>query len=181
MASFFSHAIASVAIGRAMLFRERMKFWLLGITCAVIPDGDFIGFKLGIPYESVFGHRGFTHSFFFALLLALITMLLFYRAEKIFSRRWNVFFFFFFLSTASHSLIDALTNGGLGVAFFSPFSNERYFFPWQPIEVSPLGIQAFFSERGLKVLKNEMLWVILPSLLLMLFPLLMRKKNSAEK
>ena len=27
--------------------------------------------------------------------------------------------------------------GGLGVAFFSPFSNARYFLPWRPIRVAP--------------------------------------------
>src|SRR6267378_8050335 len=44
---------------------------------------------------------------------------------------------FFFLATASHGLLDAMTNGGLGVAFFAPFCDTRYFLPWQPIVVSP--------------------------------------------
>ena len=52
-------------------------------------------------------------------------------------------FAFLFLCTMSHALLDALTDGGLGVAFFSPFSNERYFFPWTPIRVS-----RFFSARA---------------------------------
>jgi hypothetical protein len=37
-----------------------------------------------------------------------------------------------FLATASHGVLDATTNGGLGVAFFSPFDNRRYFLPWRP-------------------------------------------------
>jgi hypothetical protein len=34
-----------------------------------------------------------------------------------------------FLATAGHGLLDAMTNGGLGLAFFSPFDNHRYFLP----------------------------------------------------
>lgn len=58
----------------------------------------------------------------------------------------------------SHPLLDALTDGGLGVAFFSPFSNERYFFPWTPIRVSPIG-GSFFSARGIETLRSELVWV----------------------
>ena len=67
-----------------------------------------------------------------------------------------------FLLTASHGILDAFTNGGLGVALLSPFDNGRYFFPWTPIEVSPIGVRAFFSAWGLGVLKSELLWVWLP-------------------
>jgi inner membrane protein len=64
MASAFAHAIASVAIGKASFIqRVDWKFWLLGIFCAVVPDADALGYKLGVPYESVWGHRGITHSF----------------------------------------------------------------------------------------------------------------------
>jgi inner membrane protein len=56
-----------------------------------------------------------------------------------------------------------MTTGGLGVAFFSPFSNTRYFFPWRPIAVSPIGAR-FFSPRGFAVLLSEALWVWTPML-----------------
>tara|TARA_Y100000780_G_C13480407_1_gene338286 strand:- start:227 stop:469 length:243 start_codon:yes stop_codon:yes gene_type:complete len=59
-----------------------------------------------------------------------------------------------------------MTNGGLGVALFWPYDNDRYFFPFRPIQVSPIGVKAFFSERGLKVLSSELLWVFLPGVLL---------------
>jgi hypothetical protein len=38
--------------------------------------------------------------------------------------------------------------------------------PFRPIEVSPIGVRQFFSERGLTVLASEMLWVWLPSAVL---------------
>ena len=178
MASGFGHAIAAIGIGRALLFREKAKFWVLGICCAILPDGDFIGYKLGIEYGSLFGHRGFTHSLFFALLLSILVMIVFYRNERSFSKTWNLLLLYFFLATASHSVLDALTNGGHGVAFFSPFSNERYFFPWQPIEVSPLSIKGFFSEWGVKVLASEMIWIGVPALAMMTIPLLYKSKKG---
>ncbi len=149
MASAFSHAIASVAIGKISFIRNiDKKFWLLGIFCAVIPDADAIGFKMGIPYESVFGHRGITHSFFFAALLAFAVTYFFYGEEKLWNRRWLSLFTFFFFATASHPVLDAMTTGGLGVALFAPFDNTRFFFAFRPIKVSPIGLASFFSEGG---------------------------------
>jgi membrane-bound metal-dependent hydrolase YbcI (DUF457 family) len=59
------------------------------------------------------------------------------------------------LITASHGFFDALTSGGLGIAFFAPFDNTRYFFPIRPIPVSPLDPAAFLHWRGLRVLVWE--------------------------
>ena len=50
--------------------------------------------------------------------------------------------------------------------FFSPFDNARYFLPWRPILVSPILVTRFFSERGLAVLQNELIWIWIPAGLL---------------
>lgn len=71
-----------------------------------------------------------------------------------------------FVITVSHGILDAMTNGGLGVAFFAPFDTQRYFFIWRPIQVSPLGVRRFFTWRGLGILSSEILWVWLPCLAL---------------
>jgi inner membrane protein len=71
---------------------------------------------------------------------------------------------YLFLAIASHGMLDALTNGGLGVAFLAPFSSGRYFFPWRPILVSPISVHRFFSERGVAVLTSELVIVWLPSI-----------------
>ena len=90
--------------------------------CSVIPDLDVVGFEFGIKYDDMLGHRGFTHSIFFAALLAaLITFTGFQNSQG----SGLIVFMFLFLSTLSHPLLDALTNGGLGVGFFSPISKER--------------------------------------------------------
>ena len=83
---------------------------------------------------------------------------------RIFSTRWFFYLLLFFLISASHGILDAFTSGGLGIALLSPFDHTRYFFPWTPIEVSPIGIRAFFSNWGLAVMKSEFVWVWLPSL-----------------
>ncbi|WP_271405507.1 metal-dependent hydrolase [Tenacibaculum soleae] len=168
MASIFGHALASFAIGKG--FSKSLinwKFLLLGIGCAILPDADVIGFSFGIKYESFWGHRGFSHSLFFALILGFLITLIFYRKE-IFTKKGAALILFFTISTASHAILDALTTGGLGVAFFSPFDTTRYFFPWRPIKVSPIGIERFFSERGIKVLMSEFIWIGIPSVIYML-------------
>ena len=178
MASAFSHAIASVAIGRLsrpLLYSWR--YWLAGIFCAVVPDADAVGFCMGVPYDSLWGHRGITHSFFFSLLLAGAVMVVLYKRERLFSRDWWLLFLSFFLSTASHPLLDACTNGGLGVAFFAPFDDTRYFLPWRVIQVSPIGVSAFFSQWGLAVLRSEFVYVWLPLLVVIGLVYLLRRGN----
>ena len=78
--------------------------------------------------------------------------------------RWTRFllFSYFFVVTASHGALDAMTNGGLGIAFFAPFDNTRYFFPFRPVKVSPIGL-SFFSARGLDVIWSELLWLWVPA------------------
>ena len=131
---------------------------MVGCAASVLPDIDSLGFAAGVPYGHPFGHRGFTHSLFFATAVALVCLP--------FARRLGaspfLTFAFVFVSIASHGLLDAMTSGGLGVAFWSPFSNERFFLPWRPILVSPIGVGPFLSSRGLRVLASELLWIWAP-------------------
>jgi len=173
MASVLSHAVAASAMSAAF-YRPRLpKFvWMAGIACSVIPDFDVIGFRFGIRYGDFWGHRGFTHSLVFAALLAgIVTIAIPLRRSQI---HCASLFAYLFLATASHGLLDAMTNGGLGVAFFSPFDNTRYFLPWRPIRVSPIGVTRFFSDRGLAVLQSEMLWIWLPSMLVIVAVMVLR-------
>ena len=167
MATIISHSIAALAVGKAFA-PEGMppRFWVLTAACAMLPDLDVISFAFGIRYGHMLGHRGITHSFAFALILSCVVVLLFFRDASLFSGYWWFLIAYFFVVTASHALLDALTNGGLGVAFFAPFNNQRYFFPWRPIEVSPIGAEAFMSVRGVQVLLSEIKWIWTPSAVL---------------
>jgi inner membrane protein len=166
MATVISHSIAALAVGKAFA-PEGMppRFWVLTATCAMLPDIDVIGFSFGIQYRDMLGHRGLTHSFSFAFVLSLIVVLVFFRSAPIGTSWWWVLLYFFAV-TASHAFLDSLTNGGLGVAFFAPFNNQRYFLPWRPIEVSPIGVGPFLTWRGLSVIVSEVKWIWLPSGLL---------------
>lgn len=130
----------------------------VGIVAAVIPDLDVLAFRLGVPYAADFGHRGFSHSLLLALIVALIVASLAKSLHSTFQRS----FWFLFVAMASHGILDAFTNGGLGIALLWPFSGERFFAPFQPIEVAPLGLSRFLSLRGVAVLWSEVLWVWLP-------------------
>ena len=171
MPTIFSHAIAASAAGQ--WFRrsdprsgipDPARFWFWTIVCAMLPDIDVVGFSFGVPYESMLGHRGLTHSFLFAALAGVIAA---YQIPDSKSQNPNPnfrlhLFCWFAAVTASHGILDACTDGGRGIAFFAPFSGDRYYLPWRPIAVSPIGV-GFFSPRGLRVLVSESRWIWLPS------------------
>jgi inner membrane protein len=178
MASVFSHAVAALGIG-ACFYQPCVpkRVWIAGALCSVIPDLDVIGFRFGVRYGDFWGHRGFTHSLLFAALLASLVVLVGFRRGVPGLGRFALWSYLF-LATASHGLLDAMTDGGLGVAFFSPFNNTRYFLPWRPIRVSPIGITRFFSHRGLEVVQSELLWIWLPAALLVLSVWLIHRRAA---
>ena len=173
MPTIFSHAIFASSIGAAFGPSTSVRFWLLTPICAMLPDADVIAFKFGIGYSSMFGHRGITHSIFFAILVGVIvSTLFFFRSE---APGWKLSLYFAAV-TLSHPLLDMLTNGGLGVALLAPFSNERFFFPWRPVQVSPIGA-GFFSERGAAVILSELVWIWIPSFIIAATGWLVRRKS----
>lgn len=179
MASAIGHALVAVSLGKVLPKFCSGKVILMGVLCTVIPDLDVIAFKFGIPYDSFWGHRGFSHSLLFALIFAVLCAAVF-SIKKFHLKVFLVLVIFFFICSASHGILDALTNGGLGVAFFSPWDNTRYFFPWQPIAVSPIGAARFFSERGLEVLRSEAIWIGIPCATVYLLTVLLKRRISEE-
>lgn len=177
MASAFSHMAVPIALASAV-GRPKIswKLLVLGLFLSVLPDFDSLAFRFDVPYESQWGHRGFTHSILFAVFIALLCLLL----SKFFSAKAKTVFLFSFVSIMSHAILDAFTNGGLGVAFFWPITSARYFFPWQVIEVSPISITRFFSEKGVAVLSSEFFYIWMPCLLVGGGFLLLRRLRSSS-
>jgi inner membrane protein len=135
----------------------------LGIGCAIAPDIDVVGILFGARPGDMLGHRGFTHSLLFAAVLASAGMAGAAAMSRSPINRCLVWLYLF-LATASHGFLDALTDrAGLGIPFFWPFDATRYFLPFTPVAMSPLGTH-FFSQRGLNVLLNEFFWIWIPSL-----------------
>lgn len=163
MPTIFTHAFVAAGLGRILTTgRQPARFWGLTALCAILPDFDAVTFRLGIPYASMWGHRGFTHSLVFAALTGLLLAYLAWPRTA--ARPRLPLALWFAAATATHPLLDMLTDGGLGVALLAPFSAERFFLPWRPVRVSPIG-GGFFSARGLLTLLSELLWLWLPTLL----------------
>ncbi|HSF65808.1 MAG TPA: metal-dependent hydrolase [Nitrospiraceae bacterium] len=179
MASAFSHAIVALAMGKAVQNKElSWRELSIGALCSIVPDLDVIGFGFGIHYGDVWGHRGMTHSVVFAAMFAASLVALWYRTRPTASKM--KLFLYFFLCTASHGVLDAVTNGGLGVAFFSPFDTTRYFFPLRPVLVSPIGISEFFSAYGARILLSEALWIWLPACVLFVAVRVIQRLSSGR-
>jgi inner membrane protein len=131
---------------------------------SLAPDLDVIAFRVGIPYGAPFGHRGALHSLAVALAVSLGVALCLERRRFPFWRSLAVAA----TAIASHGLLDALTDGGLGVALLWPFSDARCFAPWRPIPVAPIGSR-MISARGLHVLAIEAI-LFAPVFLLAFWP-----------
>jgi inner membrane protein len=159
MPTALSHAAVPLAF-RLGFGRDAISGRLLaaGVAASMAPDADVIAFRLGIPYAADLGHRGFTHSLAFAACVGLAGGL----SHRALRSRFLAAFAFLFAATASHPILDALTDGGLGVALFWPLSSERLFMPLRPIHVAPLSLKGLFSARGAAVIASELRWVWLP-------------------
>lgn len=180
MPTILTHPIAAFSLGRLLTRVPRTRrFWATMAVCACLPDADVAGFFFGVRYGDLLGHRGLSHSLPFALFVGLVAALL-HRDPPRFSAPWWRLAGLFFVATFSHDVLDALTDGGLGVAFFSPLDNTRYFFPFRPLPVSPIGLSAFLSPLGVRVLAAEFQWIWLPSLAL-LIALSARKRHAGPR
>ncbi len=155
MPTIFTHGAIGFTASKAVFGASTdRRLILASILLPILPDADALLMPL-FPYRHPLGHRGFTHSLLFALLAGLVTAFLFVSRKWAPAGRFAVLALFFSLITASHGLFDAMTDGGLGVAFFAPFDNTRYFLPWRPIPVSPMSAAGLLTEWGLRVIKWE--------------------------
>jgi len=164
-------AAARVYTGRMTPRRPSGHAMLFWSALSMLPDADVVGFSLGVRYADEWGHRGATHSLVFAAAVGIVTGLL--------ARRFHApalrTFIAATLVVASHGLLDTLTDGGLGCALFWPFDQTRYFAPWRPIPVAPIGL-GYLSARGLSVAFTELV-IFAP---LVWFGLVSRRRSELE-
>src|SRR5215468_10149758 len=161
MPSIPTHFLVGAALRQAAPepTRNDWRFWTAAVLCSALPDVDVVGFSFGVQYGELWGHRGMTHSILFAALTGMVAAMFLGGGRAQFL--WNALLLF--LVTASRGILDAMTNGGLGIAFFSPFDTTRYFLPWRPIVVSPIGLGHFLSERGAAAVASELIYVWIPA------------------
>jgi inner membrane protein len=166
-----THAVVGCGLTAVAPVESRPPWlWAAAAGLAMLPDLDVLAFRFGIPYGAFLGHRGFFHSLFFAGGLSLV--IAGFLAPALgwpCGSTWA----FLFVVLASHPLLDMFTDGGLGIAILSPFDRTRYFFPWRPIHVSPIGWAAL-GRAGRRALVSEIGWVWIPTVLTVATVLLLR-------
>ena len=134
--------MGAFAVSKRRPIGDNIRLTMALAVVSVLPDLDVIAFSFGIPYHHPFGHRGFGHSLFAAAIISLVIWLLIRGDMRL--RSGNSIrvreLIVITVVAMSHPLLDMLTNGGLSIAVFAPFSFKRYFFPIDPIPVSPIGL-----------------------------------------
>jgi inner membrane protein len=172
MATLYTHALAGLALGALSSQRHRpWGFWVLAAVLPAIPDLDVFSTA---PYGSMLGHRGITHSLSFALAIAFIAAALTFRSFRI---NFWVLLGTFFVIAASHGFLDACTDGGEKIPFFWPFSQQR-FGRWGPIHVSDIAFE-IPDPRSSRSVRTELIWVWLPTLLLLAIVAAYRRFRSS--
>ena len=151
-------SIGHIAVGLAaarIYERDRLPRWPSAVAwsaLSLLPDADVVGFAQGVEYADPWGHRGATHSFAFAAALGLAVGLGARLAGLPVART----IWFAILVLASHPVLDTMTDGGLGCALWYPFDLTRYFAPWRPIPVAPIGWH-LLSAEGVRVALTELI------------------------
>jgi inner membrane protein len=152
--------VGHVAVGLASArgFHDgKLPRWPVAVLwsgLALLPDADVVGFSLGVQYSDPWGHRGASHS----LMLAIAVGLTIGAAARAVNGRAARTAFFATVALASHGLLDTLTDGGLGCALLWPFDLTRYFAPWRPIPVAPIGLGMISPYGAMVVLVESILF-----------------------
>ncbi len=148
------HVAVGLAAGRAfskdpaLAKKAAIAFSILSLW----PDVDVVGFAFGVRYADPFGHRGATHSLVLAAVVGALSYA--FAARRGLPRARTTAFAT--VVAASHGLLDTMTyGGGLGVALAWPFSLTRFWAPFRPIPVAPIGI-GILSPFGIKVMITEL-------------------------
>ena len=161
MASAITHFVVGAGLALPLTAVGRVTGTLrpAGVVVAAgllgaLPDLDAL--LRGMLHPDILHHRGATHApvvlAAFCLGLAVCLGLLVRRLPPssvvLLGGTWA-------LAAISHPLLDAMTNGGPGVLLLYPFSEQRLFFPWRPLEVAPLSISRF-PRAAARVLSSEL-------------------------
>lgn len=113
--ALIGEAYASKRLGRRAL--------LFGAIYQSIPDVDFIAASFLSTTENILVHRGFTHSFLFAILITIIISFFANRWRKVKGFGFSNWMVFVGVEISVHLFLDSLNSYGVG--WFEPFSHLR--------------------------------------------------------
>lgn len=171
-----THALVPVAAAFAMAKRSvRWKLVFIAALASAAPDFDAFSFTIWrIPETAIYGHRGAMHSLFVAFMLGTLTAF-FHRPLRV---RPLIAALVVGAATASHGMLDMMTDYGSPVAYFWPVSSDRFFAVWRPIHSGPLEYRYLVTE-GVPRLRSELEQLILPMFAIGLLVQLLRKGGSS--
>jgi inner membrane protein len=148
-----SHVFVGLAAARVRA--RRRPPWRAGAFwagVALLPDLDFLMALFGYRYGELWGHRGVSHSFAFAALCGLIAAI----AALPRHSRWLGLGTAVALVCATHPLLDAMTNYGIGCPLFWPLSDTRWLLPWRIVPTIPR-FDALYTIEAWKIAAQEAL------------------------
>lgn len=133
----------------------RRTLLLCCLLLPMLPDADVI-MHIWVKYGHPLGHRGFTHSMLFSIVVGVLTAWLLARLGKLARSRPAMVkaSALFVTLLASHALTDAMTTGGKAPMLMWPFSTEGQWAPSRVIPVSPMGKSLLRTEWSDKQLKS---------------------------
>ena len=185
MPSWLAHVPAAMGVAAMaappQTTRTTRRFWVTAALCGIIPDIDFLGAPFGArAYMEFFGgHRAITHGFAFAIVAGIVLARFAFRDALWDGVRVRLAIALA-LAMLTHGLLDAMTNNNPAVAFFSPFSAERYKSPWLPINPSGSSNARGFARLP-AVLFNEFVWAGLPGLVLLYLSPAWRRRTPTAR
>jgi len=122
-----THIATGALVGEVFFergFGKKAMIW--GALAQSLPDIDFISALWLSPAEAMVAHRGFTHSFLFALLIGPVFALLADKVHRPHTIRLQRWLLFFYVQLFLHLLLDACNAYGIG--WFIPFNSQRVSF-----------------------------------------------------
>jgi len=168
MSTPVGHTLFGLSIFLGSPFWDRWKWFravLFVLVVANLPDLDiFIGFVSGSPNQY---HQHFSHSLFFAVLISILTGILYQLYQKKAGFRMGLLTLMILLS---HDFLDFLGRDSsypYGIQLFWPFSQDFYLSPVQIVRSvsksssSGTFIQSLFCRHNALTVASE-LAVFLP-------------------
>lgn len=112
--------VLGAAVGEAVLGKKvGNKAMVYGAIAGTIPDLDVVARYLTDTVTATEIHRGFSHSIFFALLMAPVLGWLVWKMHKNAAATWREWSWLFFVGLFTHPILDAFTTWG--TQLFWPF------------------------------------------------------------
>ncbi len=153
-----THIALGACLGEVLAGKKLGKKALLwGAAAQVMPDLDVVCSLWMDPSSSVLAHRGFTHSFLFAILFSALFAWLVQRRWGGPSTSFNFWWTFLSVQLFVHLILDGFNAYGTG--WFEPFSHLRVsfntLFVMDPFYLLPIGIASLLLLAIRKSHKNR--------------------------